>query len=204
MLHSLFRLTLLFYALFNSLGSLPVFVALLKKFSFRKQQRIILRESIYALLLLFLFITFGRSFFRLLGITLPAFQLTGGLLLGAIAIDMMKALPPHTEALKQNKEEPVFFPLAFPIITGPAMITSTLGHMEEGIFSKEVVLGAILLAWLFSLITLLLSSPINRLFGQMGLLALERLFSISLALMSVNLILKAFSTAFNIGYYVMP
>ncbi len=77
MLHSLFRLTLLFYALFNSLGSLPVFVALLKKFSFRKQQRIILRECIFALLTLILFITFGQGFFRLLEISLPAFQLTG-------------------------------------------------------------------------------------------------------------------------------
>ncbi|MCI5642241.1 MAG: MarC family protein [Chlamydia suis] len=202
MLHSLFRLTLLFYTLFNALGSLPIFIALLKKFSFRKQQRIILRESIFALILLFVFITFGRGFFRLLEITLPAFQLTGGLLLGVLAINMMQALPSQTEAL--DKEEPVFFPLAFPVITGPAMITSTLGHMEEGIFPKEIVLGAILLAWLFSLITLLFSSSLNRLFGQMGLLALERLFSVSLALMAINLTLKAISIAFNIGYYVMP
>ncbi|ADH18584.1 MarC family protein [Chlamydia trachomatis] len=204
MLHSLFRLTLLFYALFNALGSLPVFIALLKNFSFKKQQHIILRESIFALLLLLLFVTFGRGFFRLLGIILPAFQFTGSLLLGSIAIDMMKALPPQTETLERDKDEPIFFPLAFPVITGPAMITSTLGHMEEGIFPKEIVLGAIVLAWLFSLITLLLSSSINRLFGQMGLLALERLFGISLALMAGNLMLKALSTAFNIGYYVTP
>ena len=76
--------------------------------------------------------------------------------------------------------------------------------MEEGTFPKEIVLGAILLAWLFSLITLLFSSSLNRLFGQMGLLALERLFSVSLALMAINLTLKAISIAFNIGYYVMP
>ncbi|AAF39112.1 hypothetical protein C6H88_01260 [Chlamydia muridarum str. Nigg] len=203
MLHSLFRLTLLFYALFNSLGSLPVFVALLKKFSFRKQQRIILRECIFALLTLILFITFGQGFFRLLEVSLPAFQLTGGILLGSLAINMMKALPSQEETFDQYEDEPIFYPLAFPVITGPATITSTLGHMEEGIFPKELVLGAIMLAWAFSLITLFFSSSINRLFGQMGLLALERLFGISLALMAGNLMLKAISTAFNIGYYVM-
>ncbi|EPJ33303.1 marC integral membrane family protein, partial [Chlamydia psittaci 06-1683] len=61
---TLINLSLLFYVLFDSPGSVPVFVSLLKRFSAKRQQRIILRECIFALVTLLLFVTFGRKFFQ--------------------------------------------------------------------------------------------------------------------------------------------
>ncbi|AAD19147.1 hypothetical protein CpB1048 [Chlamydia pneumoniae TW-183] len=198
----LLNLSLLFYVLFDSPGSIPVFVALLKNFSRKKQQRVILRECLFALGALILFVTFGRSFFQFLDISLYAFQIIGGFLLFTVSIKMMLAPMPEKAKDDTSKTEPIFFPLAFPVITGPAVITALLSYMEEGIYSREIIFTAMIIAWAFSLFTLLCSSFFDRLFGNFGLLALERLFGIALLLMSVNLMLKGISIAFNIGFYI--
>ncbi|AGW38200.1 MarC family protein [Chlamydia pecorum] len=203
MLRNLIDFSLLFYALFNSLGSIPVFVLLLKNFSYKKQQRIILRECIFSLIALLLFVTFGRKILQFLDISLYSFQLIGGVLLFSVALKMMLAQPVQdVQKEARDSSEPIFFPLAFPIITGPAVITATLSYMEEGEYAKNLILAAVIIAWVLSLFTLLCSSLFNRILGPSGLLALERMFSLVLALMSINLILKGLSIAFNIGFYV--
>lgn len=202
---TLLNLSLLFYVLFDSPGSIPVFVSLLKNYSAKKQQRVILRECIFALATLLLFMTFGRKIFHFFNISLYAFQFIGGVLLFSVSLKMMLASPISADPSISNTEdcsEPIFFPLAFPIITGPAVITSLLGYMEEQLFPKEIIIGAVLIAWALSVFTLLSSSFFNRMLGSAGLVALERLFSITLLLMSVNLVLKGISIAFNIGFYI--
>ncbi|EPP34754.1 marC integral membrane family protein [Chlamydia ibidis] len=198
---TLINLSLLFYMLFDAPGSIPVFVSLLKRYCRRKQQHIIFRECLLALVTLMLFITFGRKFFHFLDISLYAFQFIGGVLLFSVSLQMMLSSPSVDDSADDDSE-PIFFPLAFPIITGPAVITSLLSYMEEGLYPKEMILGALVIAWACSLFTLLSSSFFNRILGTAGLLALERLFGIVLLLMSANLMLKGISVAFNIGFYV--
>ncbi|MEF9497401.1 MULTISPECIES: MarC family protein [Chlamydia] len=202
MLLTLINLSLLFYVLFDAPGSVPVFVSLLKHYSAKRQQRIILRECIFALVTLLLFVTFGRKFFQFLDISLYAFQFIGGVLLFSVSLKMMLVPPPIESDSSEPQSEPIFFPLAFPVITGPAVITSLLSYMEEDLFSKELILGAMIIAWVLSVFTLLSSSFFNRILGSSGLVALERLFSIALLLMSANLMLKGISIAFNIGFYI--
>ncbi|WP_201456255.1 MarC family protein [Chlamydia sp. 17-3921] len=201
MLLTLLNLSLLFYAMFDSPGSIPVFALFLKNYSYKRQQQIILRECLFALISLLLFITFGRKFLQFLDISLYSFQLIGGILLFSVALKMMLATPTSRD-VEQSASEPIFFPLAFPIITGPAIITALLSYMEEDIYPKNLIFSAVIIAWILSLFTLLCSSFFNRVLGSSGLLALERLFSLVLMLMSVNLILKGLSIAFNLGFYV--
>ncbi|EPP38027.1 marC integral membrane family protein [Chlamydia avium] len=155
---------------------------------------------------LLLFITFGRKIFHFFNISLYAFQFIGGVLLFSVSLKMALAPPiiptDQTTSETEDTSEPVFFPLAFPVTTGPAVITSLLGYMEEHLFPKEIILGAVFISWALSVFTLLSSSFVNRVLGSSGLVALERLFSITLLLMSVNLILKGISIAFNIGFYI--
>lgn len=155
---TLINLSLLFYVLFDSPGSVPVFVSLLKRFSAKRQQRIILRECIFALVTLLLFVTFGRKFFQFLDISLYAFQFIGGVLLCSVSLKMMLVPPPVESDSSEPQSEPIFFPLAFPVITGPAVITSLLSYMEEALLSKEIIFSAMIIAWVLSVFTLLSSS----------------------------------------------
>ncbi|SGA33998.1 multiple antibiotic resistance protein [Chlamydia abortus] len=115
---------------------------------------------------------------------------------------MMLVPPPVESDSSEPQSEPIFFPLAFPVITGPAVITSLLSYMEEALLSKEIIFSAMIIAWVLSVFTLLSSSFFNHILGSSGLVALERLFSIALLLMSANLMLKGISIAFNIGFYI--
>lgn len=115
MLRNLIDFSLLFYALFNSLGSIPVFVLLLKNFSYKKQQRIILRECIFSLIALLLFVTFGRKILQFLDISLYSFQLIGGVLLFSVALKMMLAQPVQdVQKEARDSSEPIFFSFSIP------------------------------------------------------------------------------------------
>lgn len=201
-MNALLNLSLLFYVLFNALGSIPAFVTLLKEFKPKRQIQIIIREMVFALITIFVFIVLGTKFFRVFNITLRDFQIGGGLLLLLVSLKMIFAKPPVTAVTEQQNEthkEPIFFPLAFPIITGPAILTNLLVYMTNNAHPKFVVVTAIVIAWLASLLTLLSSSFLYRTMGKNGLHALERLFGLVLLMMSTNLILKGFVSIFNIS-----
>lgn len=188
--------------LFDSFGSFPIFITLLKDFPILKQQKIILRECVLALITLFIFITCGRSFFHFLNIPTYAFQLLGGIMLLSVAFNMLCSAPKAAVNTVRQADEPFFFPLAFPVITGPAVITTILSFLEEGLYSRIILLDAIIIAWFLSTLVLVFSSFLNKCIGYYGLIALERVFSVALLLMSGNLILKGISIAFNLGFYI--
>ncbi|WP_213357519.1 MarC family protein [Chlamydiifrater phoenicopteri] len=203
MLLALFQLSLLFFMLFDALGSFPVFVTLLKDFSPERRRKIIIRECLFALATLVVFITFGRKIFHLFNVSLYSFQVVGGAMLFAIGLDM--AFSPLKQDLSTTNQkvvqDPIFFPLAFPVLTGPAVISATLSCVEEKVYSLEFIFCAICLAWAASLVIFLYSTVFNRIMGKDGLVALERLFGVILLLIAGNLVLKGLGIAFNIGFY---
>lgn len=190
--------------LFDALGSFPVFVTLLKDFSPERRRKIIIRECLFALATLVVFITFGRKIFHLFNVSLYSFQVVGGSMLFILGLEMaFSPIKQHTESTTHNSnQDPVFFPLAFPVLTGPAVISATLSCVEEKIYSIELIFCAICLAWAASLAIFLYSTVFNRIMGSNGLIALERLFGVILLVIAGNLVLKGLSIAFNIGFYV--
>lgn len=203
MISDIFNLSIVFYMVFSSLGSIPLFVSLLKHFSKKRQQQIIVRECYLALVTLVLFVIFSGKIFQFLEISSYVFPTIGGVLLLAVGLQMFFA--PFTTNTDEghSKSEPLFFPLAFPVLTGPAVITTSLSYLENPAYSLQAVWIGILIAWFFSTITLLSSSFFNRILGMAGLFALERIFSIIILLLSMKLILKGISLAFNVGIYAV-
>ncbi len=196
-MHNLIHLSILFYVLFNSPGSLPAFITLLKDFKPKEQRLIIVREMVLALIVSFIFIFNGLAFFKLFDISLHSFKIGGGLMLFLISLKMCLAEPENATHQVSKTKEPVFFPLAFPIITGPAVLTNLLVFMSDKVYEKSIVLLAILISWFFSLLTLLCASLFNKILGKYGLIALERIFSLFLLLISGNLMIKGFIAAFS-------
>lgn len=197
-MHKLIHLSILFYVLFNSPGSLPAFITLLKDFKPKEQCFIIIREMVLALIVSFVFIFNGLEFFKLFDISLHSFKIGGGLMLFLIAFKMCLAEPTDAEKqLSSKTREPVFFPLAFPIITGPAVLTNLLVFMSDKSYEKTVVLLAIFISWTFSLLTLLCAGLFNKFLGRFGLIALERIFALFLLLISGNLMIKGLIVAFS-------
>jgi multiple antibiotic resistance protein len=83
------------------------------------------------------------------------------------------------------KGEPFIFPLAIPLIAGPALMATIMlyAHLEQ---LQSVMLAAIFIAWLLSFLIFLSAGPIKRILGNNGLMACERLIGMVLVLVGVQ------------------
>jgi multiple antibiotic resistance protein len=175
----------LFFVL-NATGQIPVFLALLARFSHKKQLKIIVREMVIALAILLLFTFFGDWILERLGISRPIIAVAGGVLLFIISLTMIFPKPQSTEQLTV---EPMVIPLAIPLITGPGAITTVMTYAQTTGEPSTVALAAIC-AWVPSLIILLMGSYIKRLLGEVGMIAVERIGGMLIALIGANMIVS--------------
>lgn len=183
--NSLFHLVFLFWIVMDSLGTLPLFVSLLKHFEPARQRKIILRELLIALAIMVIFLFFGHGFFSLLNITHSSLQIAGGIILFMLAVKMIFSVPVHEKPLRAPKE-PLIVPLAVPSIAGPGIL-ATITLYGGGIASNTTVLIAILISWALSLPLLLFSPTLTKIFGENGIVATERLFGYILVLISTQM-----------------
>ena len=108
------------FVIVNPIAAVPAFIAMTSRDSVRARLRMARLACLVAAGVLMLFVSSGSWLFRLLGITLPAFQVAGSLLLLRIALDMLHAkrsaaqeTPEETEA-GASKEDIAITPWAFP------------------------------------------------------------------------------------------
>ena len=152
MIKQILHLSLVFWIVMDSLGNVPIFVAVLRHLEPIRQRIVIVRELLIALAMMVLFLFFGKEFFELLHIQHQGIEITGGIILLIISLPMIfsqhsQRPPPST------KTEPFVVPLAIPAIAGPAVLATITIH-GSGVESNQwVVLIAIFFAWLFCLLS---------------------------------------------------
>lgn len=174
----------------NATGQIPLFLALLAKFSHKRQLRIITREMIVALIILLLFTFFGDWILMVLGISRPIIAVAGGVLLFIISLTMIF---PKPEQVEQMTQEPMIIPLAVPVITGPGAITTVMTY-SHNTGEPSLVAGAVICAWIPSLIILLLGSYVKKALGERGMIAVEKVGGMLIALIGVNMLTSGLLT----------
>ena len=102
--------------------------------------------------------------------------------------------PPHdpNESLPHDTE-PFIVPLAVPLVAGPSVLAAVMIYAKQE-DSSLIMVGAIMLAWLASLVILISSSYLKHILGWRGILALERLMGLVLILIAVQMFLSGLST----------
>ncbi|MBY0529335.1 MAG: MarC family protein [Rhabdochlamydiaceae bacterium] len=181
-----FASALSLFLVLNSIGNIPLFVALLSKYNSDKQRQIILRELLIALGILLCFNYFGNLIMELLGISQPIIGIAGGILLFIIAMGMI--FPTSTDRQEDARhQEPFIVPLAIPLVAGPGGIAAVMVYSEQ-FHNVWLMAGIILTAWIPTLIILLLSSNIKRFLGQKGLLACQKLGGMIICLLAIQML----------------
>ena len=183
---SLFQLVFLFWVVMDSVGTLPIFVSLLKHFEPSKQYKIITRELLIALGLMVVFLYFGQAFLKLLEISHPTLQMAGGTILFLLAIKMIFAKPSFDKKEKKIARDPLIVPLAVPLIAGPGILATVTFY--GGIEKTTTVLLAIIIAWALTLVVLLLSPFLNKKLGENGVVAVERLCGFIVVLIAIQMV----------------
>lgn len=168
--------------------SVSMFLLLSGDMDQRARNYCALRTSLAILVICFVVYFFGNVVFRVLGITVPAFQVGAGTLLFLTAIQMVTGK--RGEMALDEDEDFAVVPLAIPMIVGPGTIGTLLvlgmeiGSMREKIVAGSAVLMAVLMISLF----LFLAVPIGRLLGQKGLQMMMKLTGLILTAIAAQII----------------
>ena len=192
----LFKIGIALFAIVNPIGSVPIFISATD--GWNRQQK--LRTANVVALTVFLVLAasalFGEGILAFFSITIPSFQVGGGILILLIAINMLHAKQSHSkqtpEEAKTMEERDVIaiVPLSIPLLAGPGAISSmiiaaqdstTLGGQLSLLLPISVVA---MLIWL----TLQLSGYIAGKLGTIGINIVTRLMGLILAAMAVEFI----------------
>ena len=198
MLEQLLKFFVVFFVVVEPVSLIPVFSGLTEGASEAYKHKMALRAVIIAGLILVVFACIGAAFLELMGISVEAFRIFGGLLLFLIALEMVFARESGTRTSTDERAENVrradisVFPLAFPFIAGPGALATIL--LSFGPAAGDPVLFAGLLACvmvvlLLTLLTLYAASPLMRVMGVTGANVVSRLFGVVLGALSVQFVI---------------
>jgi len=181
------------FVVIDPIGLAPLFVALTKGMTPQRRRAIGLRALLISAALLTLFGFFGEAVLGFIGISMPAFQIAGGILLFLTALDMLfeRRTQRRQGQAAEHADDPSVFPLATPLIAGPGaiatmiLLTGQTGGDLGAMVMIHLVLGAVLLVTL----GLFLAAPVlERLLGDVGVNVVTRLLGMLLAALSVQFV----------------
>ena len=187
---------LLLYLVMDAPGSLPLFVSALKGVSPKTRKFVIIRESLVALVILAVFMLFGRPILNLLHISESSMGIAGGIVLMLISIKMI-FLEPATGSIRKHGI-PLIFPLAVPMLAGPAAISTLIVLRGPGDINLLQMFLALLTAWFFTLMTLLVGDRAIRFFGAKLVDALQALLGLILSVIAVEMLVNGIKSAFKL------
>lgn len=187
-----------FVALFvviDPIGLAPLFIALTRGAAPRARFIIGARAVAVAAALLLLFGLAGEAVLDFLGISLPAFQIAGGILLFLTALDMLfdRRTKRREDQAHTLEEDPSIFPLAMPLIAGPGAIATVIllsGQAQSDPLYLAQVIGVAALVLGCVLMLFSLASPVERVLGPTGINVVTRLLGMLLAALSVQFVLN--------------
>jgi multiple antibiotic resistance protein len=183
---TLISAALLLFLVMDPLGNIPFFLAALRTVPPERQQRVVLRELVIALVVLVFFLFAGRFVLQLLHISEPALTTAGGVILFLIAIRMIFPSPQHP-LVEQSDEEPFIVPLAIPYVAGPSAVATELLLMSREPARWPEWLLALALAWIATGTILLFASGLRRYLSERGLRAIERLMGMLLITVAIEM-----------------
>jgi MarC family membrane protein len=178
------------FLLMDSIGNVPLFLAILKNTNTKRHTAIIIRELIIALVIILLFNFIGDSLLHFLNVKMPTILVSGGIILFLIAIKMIFPSKSDHQEEKSHNKEPLIVPLAIPLVAGPAVLAAVMLYSGQHEQDKMMTLTAIIVAWTASTLILLSSSLWKKLLGDRGLMACERLMGLILTLIAVQMFLE--------------
>jgi multiple antibiotic resistance protein len=184
-----------FFATIGPIEAAIIFATLAPHLSREERWAIAREATIIATAILLFFAFFGQMILDALGVSRAALQAAGGIILLAIAMDMifawkdgpLKISPTETQEARR-REDIAVFPLATPLLAGPgamsgAMVMTASAHDWRG---ESAVIAALLLVMALTLFLLLAARELDRFIGITAQKVIQRVFGILLAALAMQ------------------
>lgn len=186
------------FVLVDPVAAVPTFLAMTGGATRQQRRHMAARASWTCFLVLLTFSFAGTYIFKLFGITLAAFKIAGGLILGLIGLEMLRArrsatkeTPDETEE-GSGKEDVGIIPLGIPMLAGPGSISSVMVLMSQnGDWPHAVIIVcAIVVVAALSFLILAAADWVSSHFHETGIRILSRMMGLLLTAIAVQFVLN--------------
>ncbi|WP_299252903.1 MarC family protein [uncultured Aquimarina sp.] len=189
-----------FFAIMNPIANTPIFMGLVEGESKNSKKQIAKTASITAFIIVVSFTILGKYIFELFGITIPAFKITGGILIFYVGFEMLmsKKSKIHNNQDHEDKSSLAISPLAIPILAGPGTIVTAMNYTTNATYTHVgVVIAGFGIMITLTYITFLLSDWIIEKVGRNLISVIGKLMGLILAIIGTQMITEGISLTFK-------
>jgi multiple antibiotic resistance protein len=186
-----------FFAILNPIGNTPVFLLMVGESDRKTIKKVAFKSILTAFIIITLFSLFGHIIFRLFNITLPAFQVAGGIIVFFIGYDMLqgKAAGAHRSKYIVSEvqlDDLAISPLGIPLLAGPGTISTAMNFVGQG-HSFLITLLIIFVFAVVCVITYLLFVLSKRIADKLSpsmIKTISRIMGLILAVIAVQMFIN--------------
>ena len=203
MVEFFFKTFIFYFIVIDPIGSTPIFLVVTEHLKVKEKVRTALQGTFIATLILLFFGLLGNSILAYLNISFPAFTIAGGIILFIISVEMLfdKRHQRKEENINFTSEKLSIFPLATPLLAGPAAITSVIVSVSatgNDLAKQAIGLSALIAATLTTFIILFIAAKSEKIINKRIISVFSRIVAIVLAGLSIQYILDGIKAFINL------
>ena len=198
MLEIFIQTFVLYFVVIDPIGSAPIFFVVTKNLSTEGKIKTAFNSTIFAFLVLVFFALLGNYIFNHLNITFPALKIAGGIILFIVSLEMLfnKRQERKEENTKFDTENVSVFPLAIPLLAGPAAIISvvvSVSNIGNDYINQIVGMASLVIVMSITFIAFFTVSKFEKLVNKKLVSIFSSIIAIILAGLSIQYILDGIS-----------
>lgn len=190
-----------FFAIMNPIANTPIFIAVVGDKDEQTKKRIAKKATLTAFIIVVSFVVLGKYLFAAFGITIPAFKITGGILLFYVGFEMLMSQKSKMHSLGQKdlNEGIAISPLAIPILAGPGTIVTAMNNVTNANYlHMGIVIVIFALMIYLTYLAFSFSNLIVKKVGKNLILVIGKIMGLILAIMGTVMAIEGIKGAFNI------
>lgn len=203
--HGLFSFALVvftgFFAIMNPIANTPIFIGLVEDLDPAARRVTARRATLTAFFIVTSFILFGQFIFQVFGITIPAFKITGGILVFIVGLDMLRSRKSevHGHDTPTTPDDDIAItPLAIPILAGPGTIVTAMNYVTSGDLLRMVLV--ILIFGIMIILTYIAFSLSDKIMDKLGknlIMVIAKIMGLIIAIIGTEMVIAGIKMAFG-------
>jgi multiple antibiotic resistance protein len=197
-----------FFAIMNPIANVPIFLGLTSDDDEQTTAAVAFRSLMLAFLIVAVFSVAGKVIFELFGITLPAFRITGGLLVFLIGFHMLQGNHssihhPNEEEMQKCREAKLSVavsPLAMPILAGPGTLATAMNFSARGgLIEMVVTIAVFAVLCVITYLLFVFGEKFVTFIGAGALGVITRMMGLILAVIGTQMVIEGLHGAFRLA-----
>jgi len=190
-----------FFAIMNPIANVPIFSAMVEDADKETKRKISRKATFIAFLIVLVFVLLGKFIFELFGITIPAFKITGGILIFFVGFEMLQSKKSAVKHLKDTDfdENIAVSPLAIPILSGPGTIVTAMNFVSSGSYVRiAIVIGVFALMCILTHWAFQLGDRLVLRIGKNVITVISKIMGLIIAIIGTNMIIEGIKVSFDL------